>query len=220
LPRLDSITSSDFFELIGQRLKKSKPGWPAQSALLPEPRPGNIPFYQAEPFCRKAGVLLLLYPRNNRLHLLFTRRTADVLHHRGEISFPGGAREEGENMIQAAFRETYEELNISPDSYLILGKLTPLYIPPSRFCIYPCAAGALTRPDFVPEPREVEEVIEIPLSHLLNEKNLLAETWTVRGEKRKIPFFQFQENKIWGATAMVLAEFLEVVKSAIRNSFS
>jgi len=66
----------------------------------------------------------------------------------------------------------------------------------------------------------VEEVIEIPLSHLLNRKNLLAESWTVRGEKRKIPFFHFQENKIWGATAMVLAEFLEIAKSAIRGSGS
>lgn len=146
------------------------------------------------------------------MHLLFTRRTADVLHHRGEISFPGGAREDNEDLIQAAVRETQEELTISPRDYRILGSLTPLYIPPSRFCIYPAAAGASIRPDFTPEPREVKEVIEIPLAHLLDDKNRRLEKWTIRGEQRRIPFYEFGENKIWGATAMVLAEFIAIVK--------
>lgn len=147
------------------------------------------------------------------MHLLFTRRTADVLHHRGEISFPGGAREDNEDLIQAAVRETQEELSISPHNYRILGSLTPLYIPPSRFCIYPAAAGALIRPEFKPEPREVEEVIEIPIAHLLDDSSLRLEEWTIHGEQRRIPFFQFGENKIWGATAMVLAEFMAILKN-------
>lgn len=213
-----SLEPSVFFQRLERQIEKAKPGWAAQSALLPDPRPGNIPFSQAEPHCRKAGVLLLLFIKDNRLHLLFTRRTADVLHHRGEISFPGGAREKDEDLIQTATRETQEELNIPPDSYRILGTLTPLFIPPSRFCIYPAAAGALTRPDFIPEPREVKEAIEIPVFHLLDKSNRQTEVWTIRGEKHKIPFYRFGENKIWGATAMVLAEFLAIVKTVNRKS--
>lgn len=213
----DQFTPKAFFRLLEQRLASPKPGWAAQSLLLPQPRPGQISFSQAEALCRKAGVLILLYPAGHRLHILFTRRTEDVLHHRGEISFPGGARKKNEDIIRAAVRETREELNIAPDSYRILGTLTPLYIPPSRFCIYPAAGGALSRPGFVPDPREVKEIIEIPLDHLLNKKNMETEFWILRGEKRKIPFYRFRENKIWGATAMVLSEFLTLIKDVKRN---
>ncbi len=218
MSRNPSLKPAALFHQLSRQLKKPKPGWAAQSLLLPEPRPGNIPFSVAESHCRKAGVLILLYPKNSRAHLLFTRRTADVLHHRGEISFPGGAREDKEDLIQAAVRETQEELTISPHDYRILGSLTPLYIPPSRFCIYPVAAGASIRPDFKPEPREVEEVIEIPLAHLLEDKNRRLEKWTIRGETRRIPFYKFGENKIWGATAMVLAEFIAIVKNINHES--
>ncbi len=190
-----------------------KPGWSAQSKLIPEPRSGNIPFPQAEPHCRKAGVLLLLYPRKGELFLILTRRTANVLHHRGEISFPGGAREKNEDLIQTAVRETKEELNIPPEAYRILGTLTPLYIPPSRFCIYPVVAGTDSRPDSEPDPTEVEAVLEIPIGHLLNSFNRQTEEWTIHGEKKKIPFYQFRNHKIWGATAMVLAEFIAIVKT-------
>jgi 8-oxo-dGTP pyrophosphatase MutT (NUDIX family) len=207
---------AEFFHQLQRQLRKPKPGWAAQSALLPEPRPGNIPFSQAEPFCRKAGVLLLVYIKDHCPHLLFTRRTADMLHHRGEISFPGGGRENNEELIQTATREMQEELNVAPDSYRILGRLTPLYIPPSRFCIYPFVAGVSFRPDFAPESREVKEIIEIPVSHFLDNISLRTEEWVIRNEKRVIPFFRFKENKIWGATAMVLAEMLAVLDSMFK----
>jgi len=92
------------------------------------------------------------------------------------------------------------------------GSLTPLYVPPSNYCIYPVAAVLEERPEFRPFPLEVEEVLEVPLDHLLDPENTRREQWTVRGTDMEVPYFSFRKHKIWGATAMVLAEFLELLR--------
>ena len=197
---------------LEEKLSGPKPGLIAQLGMTPNPRPGHQVYYEVEDTSLKAGVLVLFYPREGKLHLVFTRRTDNVDFHKGQISFPGGRQETGESLEQTALREAQEELEIDPDSVRILGMLTPLYIPPSNYCIYPVVGMAKSRPDFLPVQLEVAEVLEIPLAHLLNPQNIRREMWNIRGADVEVPFYAFGEHKIWGATAMVLAELLEMIK--------
>ena len=197
---------------LEEKLSGPKPGLIAQLGMTPHPRPGHQVYYEVEDTSLKAGVLVLFYLREGKLHLVFTRRTDNVDFHKGQISFPGGRQETGEGLEQTALREAQEELKIDPDSVRILGMLTPLYIPPSNYCIYPVVGLAKGRPDFQPAQLEVAEVFEIPLAHLLNPQNIRREMWNIRGSDVEIPFYAFGEHKIWGATAMVLAELLEIIK--------
>jgi 8-oxo-dGTP pyrophosphatase MutT (NUDIX family) len=197
---------------LEKRLAGLKPGLEAQLGMCPNPRPGHQAYFEVEDTCLKAGVLVLLYPRKGKLHLVLTRRTDKVDFHKGQISFPGGRQEKGEGLEQAAIREAKEELEVDPKSVRTLGMLTPLYIPPSNYCIYPVVALTENRPDFQPSQLEVAEVLEIPLDHLLSPQNVQKEMWTIRDAELEVPFYSFGEHKIWGATAMVLAEFLEIAK--------
>jgi len=183
----------------------------AQLKMTPRPRPGHLRYDEVDVSCTRAGVLVLLYPWNDSLHLVLTRRTEQMRHHQAQISFPGGRQESGEDLVQTALRETCEELGIQPDSPMLLGTLTPLYIPPSNTCIHPVVATLPQRPEFVRSPKEVEQVIEVPLTHLRNPTNVHEEIWTIRGIPLRVPFYLFKGNKIWGATAMVLAELLELL---------
>jgi 8-oxo-dGTP pyrophosphatase MutT (NUDIX family) len=197
---------------LEKKLAGSKPGLKAQLGMCPNPRPGHQFYYEVEDSCLKAGVLVLFYPREDRIHLVLTRRTDKVDFHKGQISFPGGRMETGEGLEQTALREAQEELEVDIDSIRILGMLTPLYIPPSNYCIYPVVALAESRPDFRPSHLEVAEVLEIPLDHLLSSQNVRSEMWNLRGTDVEVPFYAFGEHKIWGATAMVLAELVEMIK--------
>jgi len=198
--------------LLERRLHREKPGLLSQIKMVPDPRPGDKTYQEAGDTCLRAGVLVLLYPREDGFYLVLTRRTAQVAHHQAQISFPGGQMDEHENAVETALREAAEELSIKPDEVRVLGELTPLYIPPSNYCIYPVVAAAARRPEFDPSPHEVAEVIEVPLDHLLDPRNVTREMWPLRGIDVTVPFYLFQGHKIWGATAMVLAELLDLLK--------
>jgi 8-oxo-dGTP pyrophosphatase MutT (NUDIX family) len=197
---------------LERKITESKPGLKAQLGMCPNPRPGHQAYSEVEDTCLRAGVLVLLYPREGILHLVLTRRTDRVDFHKGQISFPGGRQEKGEGLEQSALREAQEELEIDPKSIRIMGMLTPLYIPPSNYCIYPVVAFTQNRPDFQPSEIEVAEILEIPMNHLLNPQNIRRELWTIREADVEVPFYAFGEHKIWGATAMVLAELLDITK--------
>jgi len=199
---------------VERELAGPLPGPPAQMRMIPVPRIGHLDFAEAESTCSRAGVLVLLYAVNGRLHLLLTRRTDAVLHHKGQISFPGGRREPGEDLLETAMRETREELGVHPNGLHVLGRLTPLYIPPSRYCIHPVVAWTEFRPAFRIQPDEVAEVIEVPIDHLLDPGSIRRESWIRRGRAVEVPFFLFGTHKVWGATAMVLSEFLEIFRTA------
>jgi 8-oxo-dGTP pyrophosphatase MutT (NUDIX family) len=198
-------------KLLERDLQGPKPGLQAQLKMSTDPRPGHKTYQDVEDSCFGAGVLVLLYPRKGKLHLVLTRRTSGVAHHQAQISFPGGRKDDQETIVEAALRETQEELNVPPEAVRILGELTPLYVPPSNYCIYPVVAAAKKRPDFRPSPAEVAEVIEIPLDHLLDAAHIHREVWKLRGADVAVPFYLFEGHKIWGATAMVLAELLNLL---------
>jgi 8-oxo-dGTP pyrophosphatase MutT (NUDIX family) len=186
------------------------PGQVAQMRMSTRPRLGleaRPPGHQP----RQGGVLILLYPQGGRLHLPLTRRTENLEDHKGQISLPGGAREGDEPLEWTALRETHEELGIDPQSVEILGRLTPLYVFPSDYCITPYVAARADRPTFVPDPVEVAEVLEIPLAILLDPAIRREEEWLLHGITTHVPFYQIGEHRVWGATAMVLSEFVAVL---------
>lgn len=214
---LRAFEETDWLAALEQRLKGVLPGMPVQLTMTPRPRPGHKTYKEVGDSSLRAGVLLLLYSWNGRWHFILTKRTERLSHHQAQISLPGGRQDHGESLTQTALREAREELGIIPESVQILGMLTPLYIPPSNYCIYPVVSAVSERPNFSPSPKEVAETIEVPVDHFLDGDNRVEETWTIRGDKVSVPFYVFQGHKIWGATAMVLAEFLELVKDAMRR---
>jgi len=192
---------------VRRALNRPRPGLEALLRLATRPRPGGagLPLGHSP---KLGGVLLLLYPIDSYLHLVLTRRTEQVAAHKGQISLPGGAREPGDHsLLETALRETREELGIRTDQLQVLGPLTSLYIPPSDYCIQPYVAYADVRPDFSPEPTEVDELLEMPLKQLLDPVTREEEIWKLRGHPVVVPFYRLGEHKIWGATAMVLSEF-------------
>ncbi len=202
---------------LGQDLRKAldapRPGLAVQLTMAPRHGPDRTLTPAIEATCLKAGVMLLIYPREGASHIVLIRRTSNVLHHKDEISLPGGQLEAGEDAIMAALRETEEEIGTPRDRVSIVGRLTPLYIPPSNFCIYPVVGSAEGPLTFVPERSEVAEIIEVSLAHLEDPASTRKENWTLRGRTVEVPFYAFGPHKIWGATAMVLAEFLALLKA-------
>jgi 8-oxo-dGTP pyrophosphatase MutT (NUDIX family) len=169
-------------------------------------RPPELP---GEP--RVGGVLLLLYCYQQTMHLVLTRRRDDLNSHAGQISFPGGRREPGETAVQAALRETEEEIGVPAAEIVILGELTSIYIPPSDYEVHSFVGwvNGGKRPSFVPEPREVAEILEVPLPRLLDANTREVGPIAVRGAAYTVPYYNIDGHKVWGATAILISEFLE-----------
>src|SRR4030042_3364627 len=161
----------DILSRVEKGLWAPLPGIAAQLKMVPEPRPGQKAYFEVEDTSLKAGVLILLYKNDGRLWMLLTRRTERVPHHRGQISLPGGEQHPGESLEATALRETVEELGPDLASVRVLGRLTPLYIPPSNYCIYPTVAFIPGPLEFHIQPDEVAEVIEVPVDHLADPRN-------------------------------------------------
>lgn len=219
------MTPSDYTAIptrLRAALAQPLPGLPVQLTMSPQPRPGTDRILDPNLNCRRAGVLVLIYPFDELRAgscagepcLVLTRRTDSVDSHRGQISFPGGSLDAGEDAITAALREGWEELGIDPARLEVIGALSPLYIPPSGFCVYPTVALAAARPDFIPNPHEVAEVIEAPLALLLTPDTCREEVWEIRGAPVRVPFYAVGQHKVWGATAMVLCELLALLQTA------
>jgi 8-oxo-dGTP pyrophosphatase MutT (NUDIX family) len=162
-------------------------------------------------------VLILLYPHtvngtSPELHIALTRRPEYPGVHSGQISLPGGRRELGESLQRTALRETTEEIGVASEALTIIGNLSFLYTPPSNFCIYPFVAISTRRPRFKLDSREVAELIEAPLGLLASPTIRKQEVWhSEKYGERKIPFFEVFGHKVWGATAMILSEFLTLL---------
>ena len=201
----------DLLGRIEKGLAAALPGVAAQLTMAPEPRQGHKAYFEVEATSRKAGVLILLHVKDGRLSLLLTRRTERVLHHRGQISLPGGEQHPGESVEATALRETAEELGPDLGAVRVLGRLTPLYIPPSNYCIYPTVAFVPGTLAFRLQPEEVDELIEVPVDRLADPAAVRREVWHYGGRDVEVPFYEFEGHKIWGATAMVLAEFLALL---------
>ena len=203
-------------ELIGRlqaALQRPLPGLAAQMGMAPHPRPGTERILDPFLDCRRAAVLALFYPsERGDLRIVLTRRTDRLESHSGQISFPGGSMDPGEDARAAAKREALEELGIDPDCVDVIGELSPLYIPPSGFCVYPVVGYVPAAPVLMPNLEEVAEVIEVAVDHLLVPATRCEETWDLRGAPVLVPFYAVGPHKVWGATAMMLCELLALLQ--------
>lgn len=207
------VFASPWLPTLRSALSRPLPGLVAQLRMSPQPRHGTDRILDPGLNCRRAGVLVLIYPYHDEPCLVLTRRTDSVDSHRGQISFPGGSLDPGEDAVAAALREGWEELAIDASQVEVIGTLSPLYIPPSGFCVYPTVAYAAMRPAFVPNPHEVAEVIDAPLARLLAPETRCEETWEIRGAPVRVPFYAVGGHRVWGATAMMLAELLSLLQT-------
>ena len=180
-------------------------------AVVPRfgPRPYDGRHYiDPPPDARDAAVLLLLCPQDESWWIPFTLRPTSLPDHGGQISLPGGAVEPGETSREAAIREFHEELGADGLSIDILGRLSPLYVPASNFHVEPWVGVARQQPRLVANPAEVEEIIQIPLPHLLAPANLGSQQRSSEGISYTAPHFIWQSHQVWGATCLILGELV------------
>jgi 8-oxo-dGTP pyrophosphatase MutT (NUDIX family) len=188
----------------------------AQESMAPNPR-GMFPENKDKP-PKEAGVLALVYPDMGSYTVILTRRTDNLGNHSGQVSFPGGKKDPTDpDFIATALRETCEELGIC-DELTILGSLNKFYIPPSHFTVYPTVATLPYKPICHPNPDEVAEVIYFPLTELLNPHIKGVDEAEMRGVKIRLPYYQYAGHKIWGATAAMLGEFEQRLRTALQNA--
>ena len=191
------------------------PGWDAQRQMINYSRPRIDDVEKIDPQARRGAVLLLLYPKEGKDYLVLTLRNTYEGIHSGQVSLPGGKMEETDrDLVSAALRESHEEVGVDPKKVQILGSLSPIYIPPSRFLVYPFVGHTEHAPNFHADPVEVAEIIETPLEVLLNRRYRKEKPLFVRTEQAEIPvkYFDIAGHVVWGATAMILSEFAEILK--------
>ncbi len=157
---------------------------------------------------------MLVYRRHGDLVLPLTRRTDKLEMHKGQISLPGGKSEPWDrDLTQTALRETCEELGIPERAIEVLGPLTPLFIPVSSFCVYPYVGYARRACSLRPDANEVAEAIEVSVKHLLVPTTRQVEIHYRDNQRFEVPAYKVGEHRIWGATAMILAEFLALLRA-------
>jgi 8-oxo-dGTP pyrophosphatase MutT (NUDIX family) len=160
---------------------------------------------------RHAAGLLLLFPVDDLAHLVLTVRADTLQRHGGQVSLPGGVVEPGESLEQAALREAHEEIALPLGDVRVLGELTPLDIPVSGFRLHPIVAVHPARPPLTPSDVEVARILEIAVDELLNPERFVTTERERDGVTFSVPAFRVAGVEIWGATAMVLAEFLALL---------
>jgi 8-oxo-dGTP pyrophosphatase MutT (NUDIX family) len=162
---------------------------------------------------RKAGVLALFYPKDGQVYLPFIRRNEYPGVHSGQVSFPGGGWErEDVDLTATALRETEEEIGVDRRLVTPVGRLSDLFIPPSNFLVTPVLAYTTKKPDFRPDPAEVERILEVRLQDLLEPATITDKEITIFPDVRlKVPCFYIDGQVIWGATAMMLCELVDVL---------
>jgi len=211
------ITFNQFSEELRRRLRHSPlPGISVQLKMAPPSRRIEIERTQNQT-PRKSAVLICFFPKNGEVHLIMIKRAVDETVHSGQIAFPGGkAEKEDISLENTALRETFEEVGIQPQQIEIIGKLSDLYIPPSNFIVTPFVGILQEEPHITPN-YEVERVLIIPLSDLMNPTNCVEKTISVRSIQLHVPCYTLDGEIIWGASSMMLAELLELTRISSTN---
>ncbi len=199
---------------LAKQLALPLPGDAARAQFQPELSHGRH-FHEPPPWARAAAVLLLLYPSAGGWRIPLALRPLHLSKHAGQIALPGGSVERGETPQAAALRETEEEFGVPANAIQLLGALSPLYLYVTDFAVFPWVAFVPETPLFAPDPGEVQELIEVPLSMLL-EDGCRTTLDVQRGQLHfRAPGLEVGTHIVWGATAMVMAEFLHIVRNVI-----
>lgn len=202
-------------QYLTEALNHPLPGQEAQKLMMPK-LGGNFNRFSidARKGAREGAVLLLLYEKMGNIYFPLTQRHEYDGAHSGQISFPGGKVEPTDNSARhTALRETEEELGVQQSAVNVIGQLTDLFIIASNFNVRPFVGYLEQPPDFLLDKREVAEVLEISLDQLMNNELVKEKEIIVRNNYRiEAPYFDFDGYHVWGATAMMLAEFKQIVE--------
>jgi 8-oxo-dGTP pyrophosphatase MutT (NUDIX family) len=159
-----------------------------------------------------AAVLLLIVYRGGEPHLVFSKKTETVPHHKGQFAFPGGlVHAEDASRVETALREAREEVGLDPAAVEVLGVMDDVPTATTGFVITPVVGLCAATPALAPDGREIERVLEVPLRLLMDPGVFREEWWEREGRSRPVLFFTVGEDVIWGATARILKEFLELL---------
>ena len=209
---------TEFLKYIPKIVNQQLPALSAHAKMAPESRlPTLNPEYYKNNNPRRSAVMMLFYPKNEMAHLVLIKRNAYEGVHSSQISFPGGKAEpEDKDLAATAIRETFEEVGVLPSDIDVVMPFTEIYIPPSNFLVAPFLGLALNQPVFNPNPDEVVSIIELPLDVFLDEAIVIqTEMQTPYSQNISVPAFKVGEHIVWGATAMILSELKETIKSVL-----
>ena len=197
-------------EYIARLLRAGLPGQQSHLKMIPPGRELTVSIKDTEEV-RYSSVLLLLFPYEGQLYTCLTKRATCMKHHPGQISLPGGKIEDGEHPEVTALREAQEEVGVDPADVLLLGQLSELYVQVSRFKIYPFVGWVDHKPDFVINVAEAEKVILFPIQEFYEGRKLKNFPVQTNSGLLNVPCFIFEGEVVWGATAMILVEFFDLL---------
>jgi 8-oxo-dGTP pyrophosphatase MutT (NUDIX family) len=205
---------SEFIIQLTTALQNPLPGKEVQIKMAPYSSKVNEKFKNRTEKAKTACVLVLFYPLNNIPHIVLMKRPSYDGPHSGQVSLPGGKWElSDESFEYTALREAQEELNIEPSTVEIVGQLSPLFIPPSNFEVLPFLGICQQRPTFIKDPKEVDAILEIDIPFLLSEEVIKSKNMKLSGGLHfDTPYFDIQNEVVWGATAMMLFELRTILK--------
>jgi len=203
-------------EELKQKFLRPLPGALSHLKMSPRNRvddfSGNNPMM---PLARRSAVLVLLFPDQGQLKTVFIKRSVYNGVHSGQISFPGGQYETTDDSFEAtALRETKEEIGVPGDKIQLIGRLTDFYIPPSNFLVKVYVGYTSQKPEYIPDKKEVQSVVEVNVEDLYDGNNITQKEFysTSRNGVVNAPTYVISGVEIWGATAMIVSELLDVLR--------
>jgi 8-oxo-dGTP pyrophosphatase MutT (NUDIX family) len=203
----------DLKDFLAARLAQQLPGDNAHQQMMAQPIGQRFKMeYEKPP--RKGAVMIVLYPDEGKIYFPLMQRPPYQGIHGGQVSLPGGKMEDSDDsLIETAIRETFEEIGVKISDNDVIGSLSDLNVTASNFIVKPVISILDKKPDFVKDPREVEAIFKAEVQHLIHPQTLQEKELTVAKTVRlKAPFFDIEERVVWGATAMILSEFVEILK--------
>lgn len=200
-----------FLSFLKQRLQQTLPGKAAQMKMAPSPvSGGRVRLYDAPEHVRKSSVLVpFIQSEEHGLELLLTLRAAHIKHG-GQISFPGGRLEGNEQHEAAALREAHEEVGILPSNVELIGRSSDLYVNHSNNHVTPVVGFLKERPKMILQREEVDEAFFIPFSQFVSNDTRASAIWELQASQYNVPFWNIHRVPLWGATAMMLSEIVEL----------
>jgi 8-oxo-dGTP pyrophosphatase MutT (NUDIX family) len=198
-----------FFQQLKRQLKSRLPGSVSHNKMLPPGRILNVPSDQIN--YHESAVLILLFPCQNQIQLCLIRRPATMKNHAGQIAFPGGKREKNDaDLVQTALREAQEEIGVDRETIEIFGIMSSVYVQISDFLITPVLGWLNEKPKIVIDKSEVDEVILVSLEELTDHLNRCDREMETKTGRIGVPGYEINGSFIWGATAMILAELIDL----------
>lgn len=194
-------------------LQEELPGMTAHQRMMPGNRP-TLPDVEGDVSYRKSAVMALMYPDQGQISLLYIQRPTYEGHHSGQIAFPGGKMENADSdLLDTALRETHEEIGISRSEIEVLGEISPVVIPVSKYIVHPFVGWMNELPLLTLQQEEVAETLHFGIRYLLDPSNEVQRPVSVSsGIKMKVPCFEFDESIVWGATALMTSEIAHLLR--------